>query len=712
MGKTTRLGSKGVLLSVSCAVLLTASMLVLPIMNVNAEDDTGTLRIAVLQDTPDFNMFNLGTNSVWKTQMFSWAFEGLAGTDIDNEPYPLLAQGWSFYEDTLTVEITLRQGVTFHDGHEMTADDVVFTFNALRSGTVYSDGIIQAFDQNGDYYLTVDEMASAISKTGDNSLVMHMAVPYGQFFSKVLTVPIIPQHIWETHLTADGVVDVFWNEPEAVIGTGPFAYDGGVPGEYRVMTKTDLYWGKDFVTPNGYMTYPPNVDQLYFNVISDVDSAILALESDQVDHIAWPLPADRLPALEDDPAVGIEYMAANGYHYLAFNEKLEPFGSLPFRKAVAHLVDKDLIVDDYLGGLGIVGTTCLPPYWGDWHNEDVAGYEYDDPNDDSSTVPEALLDSAGFVDANDDGWRDLPDGTSMDKITIMTPPADYDPVRFQTGEMIATNLVAVGIDAEVMAVDFETLVNSLDSMEYQMLILGWTLSADPVGNVFDILGPLASTNAFGFWSLENPNPYYEDLLDVSTLADDETQAMADQVLELGDLARSTLDVVEQKALTREAQAIIHDAEPVDVLYYRVNAFAYRAEWTGWIPYLGSILNPFSLSQLERDDGSMEGSVTVVKDLGAPADSAVRFELDPTVDGIWTGVVENDGLKGMIVEVYDLSSGAEVLVSSTRLALGSQPAGTFAIDSVPMVAGASYAVIITPLGSAGGSATLTWYYSAT
>jgi len=42
-------------------------MLVLPIMNVNAEDDTGTLRIAVLQDTPDFNMFNLGTNSVWKT---------------------------------------------------------------------------------------------------------------------------------------------------------------------------------------------------------------------------------------------------------------------------------------------------------------------------------------------------------------------------------------------------------------------------------------------------------------------------------------------------------------------------------------------------------------------------------------------------------------------------------------------------------------------
>lgn len=123
----------------------------------------------------------------------------------------------------------------------------------------------------------------------------------------------------------------------------------------------------------------------------------------------------------------------------------------------------------------------------------------------------------------------------------------HDPVRFDTGRMVASNLRAVGTEAEANGIDLSTLVDRLDAMDYQMIIIGWGLGADPVGNVFDVLGPLASTNTYGFWSFENPNPFYEDLLGVGTLADTETQALADQVLELGELARSTLDVAEQKA---------------------------------------------------------------------------------------------------------------------------------------------------------------------
>ena len=73
-------------------------------------------------------------------------------------------------------------------------------------------------------------------------------------------------------------------------------------------------------------------------------------------------------------------------------------------------------------------------------------------------------------------------------------------------------------------------------------------------------------------------------------------------------------------------------------------------------------------------------------------------------------VENDGLKGLVVEVYDLSSGAAVLISTAKLALGSQPTGTFVIDPVTMTAGSSYTIVLTPFGSAGGSATVTWAYS--
>jgi peptide/nickel transport system substrate-binding protein len=700
-------GSRAVFLSILCAIVLGASALVLPAANVQAEEDTGTLNIAVQQDLPDLNIFNPDTNSVWKTKVLSWAFEGLMGLDEDGLPYPLLAESVTFDEESLTAAITLRQGIMFNDGHELTAHDVVFTYSAVRTGTVYSAQLIAAFDADQDGVLAPEEFEYAINQTGEYDLLMSMSVPYAHFFSSTLTVPIIPQHIWEAHLTADDIVDVYWSSPEAVIGTGPFTYAGGALNEYREMTKNDLYWGKEFVTPNGYRTFPPNIDLMHFVVIYDIDAAIAALQSGAVDYIAWAVTPDRVPALETDPAVGIEYMADNGYFYLGFNEKLDPFGSLSFRQAVAQLVDKETIVDEFMGGIGVVGTTCLSPYWGEWHNEAVAGYEYDDPTDDSSTVPETLLDSAGFVDVDGDGWRDLPDGTPTGTLTILTPPETYDPIRYDTGQMIAASMRAAGLNAESIGLDLGTLADRIYSMDYQMTVMGWRGSSDPASSVFDTLGPLATTNIFGFWSLENPNPYYEDLLGVSTLADVETQAMADLVLELGNLAESTVSVQEQQDLTREAQAVIHDAVPVEVLYYRVSAEAHGAAWTGWVPYLGTLLNTFTLSQLEEIPTS--GSVTVVKYPGQPSLSVVEFGLGPRTDCVWTGTVETHGLKGLEIEVYDMTSGEAVLMAKTTLQLAKYPEGAVVdLGQVSMSGGSEYLFVLTPLGPDGGYATLDWY----
>lgn len=709
MTRVSYIRPRVLLLSALCAALLTASALFMPATGVNAEDDDGTLRIAIQQDVPDMNIFNLASDSIWKTKVLSWAFEGIGGIDMDGVPYPLLAESWVFHEDTLSLAVTLRQGILFHDGHELKADDVVFTYCAVRAGTVYSSYLVDAFDQDGDGRLSLEEMNQAVLKTDTYSVTLQMATPYAQFFSSTLTVPIIPQHIWDTHLTPDGVVDVLWSDEAATVGTGPFAYSGGMPGEYRDMAKCDTYWGKDFMTPDGYRTYPPNVDLLHFEIVGDIDSAIAALTSDQVDHISWPVPADRLPALEADPSIGIELMADNGYFYLAFNEKFDPFGSLSFRRAVAHLVDKETIVDEYMGGLGIEGTTCLPPFWGEWHNDGVEGYAYDDPEDSSSTVPEDLLDSAGFVDTDGDGWRDLPDGSPMGTISILGPPEDYDPIRTQTIQMIAENMRAVGIDAVAAPTDFTTLVAMYDSMDYQMLVLGWRfVASNPVSEVFDVLSPFSASNMLGFWSLENPNPYYSDLQGVCTLADAETQAMADGLLELEEAARSTFFPAEQQAAVLEAQALISEAVPVDVLYYRVNAEAYGDAWTGWVPYLGELLNVFSLSQLEQvAEEPLEGAITVVKGDGAPSDSAAQFGLEPTFDGTWTGVVQNNGLKGLVIEVYDVSSDEAVMISSTKLSMRNQPTGTFAVNSVLMTAEMPYLVVLTPLGPEGGQATLTW-----
>jgi len=599
------------------------------------------LYVAMQQDLPDFNIWNLASNGVWKYNVISWGFEPLAGLDYNMVPYPLLAESWTFYESNLTVLINLRQGVEFHDGTTMTADDVVFIYTAAREGTAYASGIINAFDAVdpdtgvADGSVNLTEIQAGVQKIDDYRIKMTMAMAYGQFFTSTLGIPIMPKHIWQDHLvggTIDegGLIDVLWSDETATTATGPYYYKEGQDSVYRIMQKFPDYWGKDFRTPYmDYALYPPNVDTIYYKIYASIDTSILALQAGAVDYITWPVTPGRVASLQADPNIGMQYMAENGYYFLTFNEKLQPMNSLPFRKAVSHLIDKDQIVNVYMGGFGSKGDATEPPFWGEWRNASVNQYPYDDPTNMTTTVPEDLLDSAGFVDVNGDGWRELPGGAPMEKIILLTPPADYDPIRPRAGQMIAKNLREVGINCEAKAIDFNTLVARMDGFSYQMLMIGWSLAAEPVGNVFDVSAPKANQNYQGFWNVSDPNPFYKDLLGVNTLADRETQDLANEVTRLANLARQSFDISDQMLYTRWAQGVLADAVNVNVLYYKVAIEAYRTSWEGWIPYLGSLWanggNIFCLSSLHRAGTAVvPGGVTNTVNAGLSLPGQVGF----------------------------------------------------------------------------------------
>ena len=104
------------------------------------------------------------------------------------------------------------------------------------------------------------------------------------------------------------------------------------------------------------------------------------------------------------------------------------------------------------------------------------------------------------------------------------------------------------------------------------------------------------------------------------------------------------------------------------------------------------------------------SVTLVKYGGEPALSAVEVMFHPQTDGLWYAYVENDGLKGVVIDVYDMSSGLPVKVATLKVPLGKSPTGVVqAGDAVPMTGGSAYLLTFTPLGPEGGSATVTWTY---
>ncbi|MDH3365507.1 MAG: ABC transporter substrate-binding protein, partial [Thermoplasmata archaeon] len=650
-------------------VMVLSAFAALPAKTVSAAADEDVFYIAMQEDMPDFNYFNLGSNSIWKYNVIGMGFEGLSTADFDLRPVPQLAESWDFDEDTLTIDVYLRQGVLFHDLTEMTAEDVKFTYMMLRDGSVYSDNIIPAFDANDDNVVSETELNDGITIVNDYELTIVMAKPYGQFFSSTLGVPIVPKHIWEDHVDSENRVIVTWGTDKiAATGTGPWYYADGVANSYRVMKKFDDYWGKDLTTPYGMPLFPNAVDTVFYKIYASIDTAILALQGGQVNYIAWAVTAGRVPGLQSDPNIELEYMSDAGYFYMAFNMKKEPMNNLSFRKAVSHLIDKEQLVDVYMGGFGQAGSAAVSPFFGEWHNPAVTKYAFD------IDAANALLDEAGYDDQNGDGWRDLPDGRIMEKITLLTPPADYDPIRIRAGQMIASNMRAAGINVEAKPIDFNTLVAKSVAFDYQILIIGWNFSGytECVSVLFDIYGTAAASNNWAFWSDTNPNPYYSDLGGVSTLADEATTDMADAFALLEDDARATFDVAKQIDYVKQGQEIIADAVPCNVLYYRVNVEAHDKVWANWTEFDGSMMNPYNLCTLEYSGtGGAEGGGAVTATLSAGLTVAGKVMCDESIDAYVKAI---DNLGNPVV-------GADVEVDVTDGVAASPESGTTDEDGV-------------------------------
>ncbi len=592
----------------------------------------GVLKIAMQQDMPNFNYFDLTSNTVWKSNVIGWNFESLIGMDYDGKAYPLLAKSYQFYPNNYTVIIHLRENVTFQDGQPLTANDVIFSYCAERQGTTVSGtSFTVPFDDNNDGVVSYSEIKNHVIYMNKYTVKITARQPYNYFFLGTLGIPIIPEHIWKNHLVSpdgsavsvdshgytNGILDTSWNtDPKATIGTGPWMYAGGVKDSYRIEKPYQGYWGKDFKTPDGYPLWSKNVTEMDFKIYSNLDTAVLALQTGDVDYIAWSIQPGKVPILKQDPNIKLHYMADNGYFYLAFNEKQYPANYIAFRHAVSHVIDKQTAVQRYLGGFGRAGDSVEPPFLSAWYNASVQHYPY------SLATAKKILDGQlvqadngfieqnpawgeKFVDVNGDGWRDLPDGSPMPPITLFTPPADYDPVRIKVGQGIASNLRSIGVNIQAKPVDFDTLVAYMQSYNYIMLELGWSLGTDAIGNIQDIFGPHSMQNTWGWWNASSPNPFYVNAGGVkNTRADKMSQDYATLFSKVINKAATTFNTTKQIKYTKWAQDIIAKATVVNVLYYRLNIEATRKSWSGWVEWQGSVFNGFSLAELHK--GSIGG----------------------------------------------------------------------------------------------------------
>ena len=414
----------------------------------------------------------IGTDDT-SQKLHTLMYDNLVELDEHLRVAPRLAERLE-HPDPLTYIAILRHGVHFHDGREMTADDVVYTY-----GFMLDPAFVSA--KKGAYW----ELES-VTALDPYKVAFKLKVPFASFPINLNVLPIIPK----------GAGPELREHP---IGTGPYQFV-----RYDVDDKVEL---KAF--PDYYLGRPKN-DGLIFRIIPDDVMRGLELRKGTVDIVLNDVAPDIVFQLEKDPHLQVVESPGVDYQYIGFNLRDPILRDVRVRQALAYAIDRHAIVEYLRRGLADVSTGILPPLsWA--YAADSFVFPYDQPK------ARALLDEAGYPDPDGDG------PSTRLKLTVKTSNAEFN--RLQSA-LVQQNLHDIGVELDVRTYEFATLYADVQAGNFQLFFLQWTGGslADP-----DILRRVFHSNQVppaGFNRGHYSNPEVDRLLDEASASADDPRRLA------------------------------------------------------------------------------------------------------------------------------------------------------------------------------------------
>lgn len=319
------------------------------------------------------------------------------------ELLPRLATSWDTPDPTTWV-FTIRDDVTFHDGTALTAADVVASIDRVIA-------------EEGPLAPLWNPVESA-EATSDTELRITTAQPFGGMLVNLSLLPVTPAS--QTEFT----------EP---IGTGPFKVESFASGEELVLVANEDYWDG-----------APDLSRIEFRNIPEASSRVTALLNGEIDF-TWGLSPDQFS--EVDGVDGITFTTAPSYqHYYAWlNAEREPFDDVNVRRAVAHAIDWDTIMENLFPGIATRAAAPIP--------ESVFGYAANEPYEYDPELARELLAEAGYADGFD---------TSMQFSTSCCAQIK------ELAQAIASDLAKVGINVELLGKETGAWVEDLLALDWDI----------------------------------------------------------------------------------------------------------------------------------------------------------------------------------------------------------------------------------------------------
>jgi peptide/nickel transport system substrate-binding protein len=372
-------------------------------------------------------------------------YSGLMRFDANSGLQMDLAEEYTVSEDLLTYTFSLRQDALWHDGEPVRAEDVVFTFAAI---------------QNLEYRSPLDVSFADITveQVDEYTVRFTLDEPYAPFLS-LLTVGILPSHIWEDIRPLNAAVA----EPNLKpIGSGPYQFEkflresDGTIRSYTLIRNSDYYLGA------------PYIEELTFKFYPDIPSAVEALRNNNVEGIAY-LPMEEVADFEKDNSTQLIFPSLWQYTAAFYNQDATTIlADDDIREALALATNKDLVVASALSGYGsAVDSFILPGMLGYSEDLEVATFDQE--------AAVQMLEDAGWTLEEGSAIR-TSGGTSLN-LTITTL-STVELVK--TAEELKRQWLEVGVNVTIEAVSSADLQNTvLKNRDYEILLSGELYGIDP-----------------------------------------------------------------------------------------------------------------------------------------------------------------------------------------------------------------------------------------
>jgi peptide/nickel transport system substrate-binding protein len=409
----------------------------------------------------------VSTSNMWGKEFM---YDSLLEWDRDLVIQPALAESYEVNEDATSYIFKLRQGVLFHNGQEMTAKDVKYSFDTAPKPP--PPGIEVAFLAN----------VAGVEVVDDYTVTITMSKPDP-------TLPGVIAWVRYTPIVPEGIFDQI-NVLSEGIGTGPYRLVEFVSNDRVVYTCNEDYWKPGV----------PCIRDVTLKVLPDEQSRVAALRSGEIDGAT--LSADVARTLENDETLQILEGLTSAPRVIQFNTIEDvPWRDVRVRQAINLAIDRQEIIDKVYGGRAQL-TGAIPPGYGDWPLPEERLQELYTPNVEQAM---ALMQEAGLESGFD---------VTLEAIAA---PRDYT----QIAEIVREQLRPLNINVTVEPLEIGTFAEHNGAGTFQWQSTGRGMRGDPSGYVVDFrTGTPLNLLWFGDgWSNEEIDRLYDEALATADVAE-------------------------------------------------------------------------------------------------------------------------------------------------------------------------------------------------